>query len=213
MFRGVSRGAAGAKYTKLSRCKIFFALHLILGGKLHICGRDDLFFALQNRFLTMWLTVPVSFADSSTPFRGLIESADSGLKKHWSRPWFFKGGDFGLHRGDSNNCWNWRAILLLRGDFRIANTICNDLPKETLPSWRSFFWSAPEFNEKMKLCGRENLFFWSSSKFGGKITWTPSGCQGGNSMLHFPKRGDCAKKVEGPWILDLQATNRFESHD
>ena len=46
-------GAAEAKCTKLSGCSFFFALYLILGGKLHSWGRDDLFFALQIRFLTL----------------------------------------------------------------------------------------------------------------------------------------------------------------
>ena len=50
VYRGVSRGAAVAKNTKLSWCKVFLALHLILGGKSHICGRDDLFCSSNSLF-------------------------------------------------------------------------------------------------------------------------------------------------------------------
>ena len=39
-------GGAGVKCKKLMWCKVFFAFHLILSGKLHICGRDNLFFLL-----------------------------------------------------------------------------------------------------------------------------------------------------------------------
>ena len=59
VFRGVSKGvgggegALGPNAQNFRGVKFSFALHLILGGKLHICGRDDLFFALQIRFLTL----------------------------------------------------------------------------------------------------------------------------------------------------------------
>ena len=42
VLKGVSRGALGPR--------LFFALHLTLGGKVDICARDDLFFALHLNF-------------------------------------------------------------------------------------------------------------------------------------------------------------------
>ena len=49
----LGRGALGPNAQNFRGVKFFFALHLILSGKLHICGRDDLFFAFQIRFLTL----------------------------------------------------------------------------------------------------------------------------------------------------------------
>ena len=54
-FSGVQARIQGGRRAAQSfrGVKFSFALHLILGGKLHSCGRDDLFFALQIRFLTL----------------------------------------------------------------------------------------------------------------------------------------------------------------
>ena len=55
-----------------------------------------------------------------------------------------------------------------------------------------FFCSSSGFSEKLELCGRED-FFCSLSDLGEKITSMRSG---GDFVPRFPKRGDCAKKVE-----------------
>ena len=53
--QGRIRGGGGrwGQMHKTFVVQSFFALHLILGVKLHICGRNDHFFGLQIRFLTL----------------------------------------------------------------------------------------------------------------------------------------------------------------
>ena len=50
----------------------------------------------------------------------------------------------------------------------------------------------------------EDLFVWSSPDFRGKKSSSADVkalCGGrGNLDLHFPKRGNCVKKIEHPWV-------------
>ena len=57
-------------------------------------------------------------------------------------------------------------------------------------------WSSRDVGRKLELCMHEDLFFYSSSGFTRKIT---SMRLGGNFVPHFPKRDNCANKVEDPW--------------
>ena len=43
-------GGLGPNAQNFRGVKFFFALHLVLGGKLHICGRDDLFLLFKFAF-------------------------------------------------------------------------------------------------------------------------------------------------------------------
>ena len=70
MFRGVSRGgggggALGPNAQNFRGVKFFFALHLILGGKVHICGRDDLF--LLFKFASLPCNLPYLYVSRTHP--------------------------------------------------------------------------------------------------------------------------------------------------
>ena len=59
---------------------------------------------------------------------------------------------------------------------------------QTAGRMQIIFCSSPIFNEKLQICGRVDFLFFCSSML----------CTG-NLDPHFPKRGDCVKKVEYYW--------------